>query len=138
MILTTYEILKMNNRSINMKKVNAVRSAKTAAMIDFLKALETGEGDYGGFGSFNIKKVRLVELNSYRAMKIAAYFDKRISKKHLSIFSKDTNYVYRLTYADIDAYLKEYDKELRFYCRFYIQSYVNDALTEFDKITNND
>lgn len=128
----------MSSRSENMRKVNAVRSAKTAAMIDFLKALETGEGDYGGFGSFSIKPIRKGQLNSYRAMKIAAYFDKRISKKHLSVFSKDTNYVYRLTYADIYAYLKEYDKELRFYCRFYIQSYVNDALTEFNKITNND
>lgn len=128
----------MTDRVTNIKKVNAVRSAKTAAMIDFLLALETGEGDFGGFGSFNIKTIRAGQLNSYRAMKIAAYFDKRISKKHLSLFSKDTNYVYRLTYADIYAYLKEYDKELRFYCRFYIQSYVNDALTEFNKITNND
>lgn len=119
---------------MNMKKVNAVRSAKTAAMIAFLQAIETGEGDYGGFSGFNIKTIRSGQVNSYRAKRIAAYFDKSISKKHLSVFSKNANYVYKLTNADIDSYLKEYDKELRFYCKFYIQSYVNDALIAF---TNN-
>ena len=121
-----------------MKKVNAVRTAKTAAMIDFLLALETGEGDYGGFNEFNIRQLKIGQLNSYRAKKIANYFDRSISKKHLSIFSKDANYTYQLTNSDINSYLKEYDKELRFYCMFYIQSYVNDALTQFDKIVNND
>lgn len=127
----------MTKRSTNMKKVNSVRSAKTAAIIDFLLAIETGEGDYGGFGVFNIKTIRSGQLNSYRAQKIANYFDKSISKKHLSIFSKNATYTYQLTNADIAAYLKIYDKELRFYLNFYIQSYVNDALIEFDKVMDN-
>lgn len=128
----------MNSRVTNMKRVNAVRSAKTAAMIDFLSALETGEGDYGGFNSFNIETIRSGQLNSYRANKILNYFDKSISKKHLAIFSKDVNYSYQLTNADIADYLKKYDRELRFYLDFYIQSYVNDMVIRFDKTINND
>lgn len=115
----------MNNRSTNMKKVNAVRSAKTTAMIGFLMALETGDGDYGGFRDFKIKTMSVGQLNSYRAKKIANYFGENISKKHLSIFSKDTNYIYKLTNSDIAAYLDKYDKELRFYLNFYIQSHIN-------------
>ena len=65
------------------------------------------------------------------------HFDKSISKKHLSIFSKNATYTYQLTNADIAAYLKRYDKELRFYLNFYIQSYVNDAVIEFDKVMDN-
>ncbi len=128
----------MTSRVTNMKRVNAVRSAKTAAMIDFLFALESGEGDYGEFREFNIKVLKAGQLNSYRANKIANYFDKSISKKHLAIFSKDANYTYQLTNADIASYLKKYDKELRFYLDFYIQSYVNDALIAFDKTINDD
>ncbi len=127
----------MTNRVTNIKKVNAVRSAKTAAMIDFLSALESGEGDFGGFNEFNIKTIEVGQLNSYRANKIANYFNKSISKKHLSIFSKDADYTYQLTNADIAAYLKIYDKELRIYLDFYIHSYINDALIAFDEIINN-
>lgn len=123
----------MISRVTNMKRVNAVRSAKTTAMIDFLSALESGEGDYGGFNSFNIETIRSGQLNSYRANKILNYFDKSISKKHLAIFSKDVNYSYQLTNADIADYLKKYDRELRFYLDFYIQSYINDVLAQFDK-----
>jgi hypothetical protein len=128
----------MTDRVTNMKRVNAVRSAKTAAMIDFLSALESGEGDYGGFNSFNIETIRSGQLNSYRANKILNYFDKSISKKHLAIFSKDVNYSYQLTNGDIADYLKKYDRELRFYLDFYIQSYVNDVVIRFDKTINND
>lgn len=128
----------MTSRVTNMKRVNAVRSAKTAAMIDFLSALESGEGDYGGFNSFNIETIRSGQLNSYRANKILNYFDKSISKKHLAIFSKDVNYSYQLTNGDIADYLKKYDRELRFYLDFYIQSYVNDVVIRFDKTINND
>lgn len=127
----------MTSRVTNMKRVNAVRSAKTAAIIDFLRALESGKGDYGGFVEFNINKMNVGQLNSYRANKIVNHFDKSISKKHLSIFSKNATYTYQLTNADIAAYLKRYDKELRFYLNFYIQSYVNDALIEFDKVMDN-
>ena len=127
----------MISRVTNMKRVNAVRSAKTAAMIDFLSALESGEGDYGGFNSFNIETIRSGQLNSYRANKILNYFDKSISKKHLAIFSKDVNYSYQLTNGDIADYLKKYDRELRFYLDFYIQSYVNDVVIRFDKTINN-
>lgn len=123
----------MNDRSTNIKKVNAVRSAETVAMIDFLMALETGEGDYGGFSEFNIKKrMNIGQLNSYRAQKIAAYFNKNVSKKHLLIFSKDKDYVYRLTNSDIATYLEEHDKELRSYYNFYVRSYINNALSEFN------
>lgn len=128
----------MTDRVTNMKRVNAVRSAKTAAIIDFLLALESGEGDYGGFIEFNINKINIGQLNSYRANKIANHFNKNISKKYLSIFSKDANYTYQLANADIANYLKKYDKELRFYLNFYIQSYVNDALTVFDKTISNE
>ena len=121
----------MTSRVTNMKRVNAVRSARTAAMIDFLSALETGEGDFGGFESFNITKMNFGQLNSYRANKILNYFDKSISKKHLAIFSKSGNYTYQLTNADIATYLKKYDKELSSYLDFYIQSYMNDVLIEF-------
>ena len=128
----------MSNRSSNMRKVNAVRSAKTTAMIDFLMALETGEGDFGGFSEFNIKKqIAIGQLNSYRANKILNHFDKSISKKHLAVFSKDTNYTYKLTNADIAVYLKRYDKELKFYLDFYVQSYINDALSRFNDEANN-
>lgn len=123
----------MASRVTNMKRVNTVRSAKTAAMIEFLSALESGEGDYGGFNSFNIKTIRSGQLNSYRANKILNHFDKSISKKHLAIFSKDVNYSYQLTNSDIADYLKKYDRELRFYLDFYIQSYINDVLAQFDK-----
>lgn len=126
----------MTDRVTNIKRVNAVRSAKTAAMIDFLSALETGEGDYGGFGEFNIIRMNTGQLNSYRANKILNYFNKSISKKRLAIFSKYANYSYQLTNADIADYLKKNDKELRFYLDFYIQSYVNDALAQFDKAMN--
>ena len=127
----------MSNRSSNMRKVNAVRSAKTTAMIDFLMALETAEGDFGGFSEFNIKRqMSIGQLNSYRANKILNHFDKSISKKHLAVFSKDTNYTYKLTNADIAVYLQEYDKELKFYLDFYIKSYINDALTLFDVTTH--
>lgn len=128
----------MTDRVTNIKKVNAVRSAKTSAIIGFLQALECSEGDYGGFDSFNIKAIKSGQLNSYRANKIANYFNKSISKKHLAIFSKDTNYSYQLTNDDIATYLKKYDKELRFYLDFYIQSYVNDVLITFDKTINNE
>lgn len=128
----------MTDRVTNIKRVNAVRSAKTAAMIDFLSALETGEGDYGGFGEFNIIRMNTGQLNSYRANKILNYFDKSISKKHLSIFSKDANYSYQLTNDDIATYLKKYDKELRFYLYFYIQSYINDVLIAFNKTISNE
>lgn len=123
----------MTSRVTNMKRVNAVRSAKTAAMIDFLQALESGKGDYGGFDEFNIKTIRSGQLNSYRANKILNFFDKSISKKHLAIFSKSANYSYQLTNADIADHLKRYDKELRFYLDFYIQSYIKDVLAQFDK-----
>lgn len=126
----------MTDRVTNIKRVNAVRSAKTAATIDFLSALESGEGDYGGFGEFNIIRMNTGQLNSYRANKILNYFNKSISKKHLAIFSKDANYSYQLTNADIANYLKKHDKELRFYLNFYIQSYVNDALAQFNKAMN--
>lgn len=128
----------MTCRVTNMKRVNAVRTAKTAAIVGFLQALESGEGDYGGFRSFNIEKLNIGQLNSYRANKIANYFSKNISKKHLTIFSKSANYVYQLTNADIADYLKKHDKELRFYLDFYIQSYVNDVVINFDKTINND
>ena len=127
----------MTDRVTNIKRVNAVRSAKTAAIIDFLWALETGEGDYGGFRSSGIEKLNIGQLNSYRANKIVNYFDKSISKKHLAIFSKDANYSYQLTNDDIATYLKKYDKELRFYLDFYIQSYINDVLTELDRANSN-
>ncbi len=127
----------MTDRVTNIKKVNAVRSAKTAAIIDFLSALECGEGEYGGFDSFNIKVISSGQLNSYRANKIVHYFNKSISKKHLAIFSKNANYSYKLTNYDIAIYLKKYDKELRLYLDFYIQSYVNDVLITFDKTINN-
>lgn len=121
---------------MNMKKVNAVRSAKTAAMIAFLQAIETGEGDYGGFSGFNIKTIRSGQVNSYRAKRIAAYFDKSISKKHLAVFSKSADYTYRLTSKDITDFLIKNDKQLRFYLDFYIQSYVNDVLSKFHDETN--
>jgi len=128
----------MTDRVTNIKKVNAVRSAKTAAMIDFLSALESGEGDFGGFDEFNIVRMNIGQLNSYRANKILNYFDKSISKKHLAIFSKDVNYSYQLNNDDIATYLKKYDRELRSYLDFYIQSYVNDVLITFDKIISNE
>lgn len=133
--LGSYE---MASRVTNMKRVNAVRSAKTAAMIEFLSALESGEGGYGGFNSFNIKTIKSGQINSYRANKILNYFDKSISKKHLAIFSKDVNYSYQLTNTDIADYLKKYDRELRFYLDFYIQSYINDVRVEFDKTINDE
>ena len=130
----------MSNRSTNMHRVNAIRSAKTAAMIDFLTALETGDGDFGSFREFNIKNIIVInnQLNSYRAKKILNYFDKSISKKHLAVFSKSADYTYRLTNKDITDFLIKNDKQLRFYLDFYIQSYVNDALTLFDMTANDD
>ena len=129
----------MSNRSLNMRKINAVRSAKTTAMIDFLMALETGEGDFGGFSEFNIKKQMTIgQLNSYRAKRILNHFDKNISKKHLAVFSKHASYTYKLTNTDIAVYLKTYDEELKFYLAFYMQSYVNDALIAFDMTISDD
>lgn len=121
-----------------MHRVNAIRSAKTAAMIDFLTALETGEGDFGGFREFNIKNIIVInnQLNSYRANKILNYFDKSISKKHLAVFSKSADYTYRLTSKDITDFLIKNDKQLRFYLDFYIQSYVNDVLSKFNDEVN--
>lgn len=121
-----------------MHRVNAIRSAKTAAMIDFLTALETGEGDFGGFREFNIKNIIVInnQLNSYRANKILNYFDKSISKKHLAVFSKSADYTYRLTSKDITDFLIKNDKQLRFYLDFYIQFYVNDVLSKFNDEVN--
>lgn len=120
-----------------MHRVNAIRSAKTAAMIDFLMALETGEGDFGSFREFNIKeRLAINQLNSYRANKILNYFDKSISKKHLAVFSKSADYTYHLETKDITAFLIENDKQLRFYLDFYIQSYINDVLSKFNDEVN--
>lgn len=123
-----------------MRKVNAVRSAKTTAIIDFLIALETGEGDFGGFKEFNIKNIIVInhQLNSYRANKILNHFNKNISKKHLAVFSKSADYTYRLTNKDITDFLIKNDKQLKFYLNFYIQSYANNALRLFDMTTNNE
>ena len=127
----------MSNRSTNMHRVNAIRSAKTAAMIDFLIALETGDGDFGGFRGFNInERLAINQLNSYRANKILNFFDKSISKKHLAVFSKSADYTYRLTTRDITDFLIKNDKQLRFYLDFYIQSYVNDVLSKFNDEIN--
>ncbi len=81
------------------------------------------------FSSFNIEIIRLNELNSYRAKRIAAYSDKSIDKKHLSVFIKNANYFYKKINADIYFYIKE--------LLFYIHNYVDDVLIEFHKTINN-
>ncbi len=98
----------MTSRSLNMKRVNKLRSAEVAAMLDLLIALDSGSsGDFDGFHSFNISSSGQLkgQINSYRAEKIAKLLGKTVSKKHLKIFSKPSDYDYSMTSKEVDEFV---------------------------------
>ncbi|MFK3869380.1 hypothetical protein ACI2IV_13065, partial [Psychrobacter faecalis] len=67
-------LFKLNNRSKNIKRVTATRSAAVKAMLSLLRDLDTGNGgDLEGFEYYGIKDSYKMEgrINSYRAQKIA-------------------------------------------------------------------
>lgn len=139
---TDLELLMINKRSINMKRVSATRSAEVKAMLDLLRELDKGgDGDLEGFNYYGIKHNLAMKnrINSYRAQKIANAIGKNISKSHLMKFSKDKDLmiVKDFTFKDekkmsvnefldinIDALIKYYSVIKSFY--------INNALFELD------
>jgi hypothetical protein len=132
----------MNNRSKNMKRVSATRSAEVKAMLSLLYDLDEGnEGDLEGFESFGIKDSYKMKgrINSYRAQKIANKLGKNISKTHLIKFSKDK---YLLIINDsiyndkdslsIDGFLDVNSDALIRYYSVIKSFYINNALLELD------
>ena len=96
----------MDNRRRNMQRYNAIRSARVEAMIDMIKDL-----DHGGYelSSLGIRDSYILEgqINSYRAMQIAQYFNVNVSKSKLTQFSKPKDNEYRLTASELISYIDE-------------------------------
>ena len=123
-------VLKMTSRSVNMKRINKLRSAEVTAMLDFLIALDNGsDGDFDGFNSFNIESSELLkgQINSYRAEKIAKLLGKTVSKKHLKILSKPVGYNYLMTSKEVDKFV---NSNLQGFTNYWIYSkgvYLNNV-----------
>jgi hypothetical protein len=135
-------LFKLNNRSKNIKRVTATRSAAVKAMLSLLRDLDTGNGgDLEGFEYYGIKDSYKMEgrINSYRAQKIANRLGKNISKKHLVDFSKDRDLLAKndLAYSGKDSLnINEFldinsDALIQYY--LVIKSfYISNALSELD------
>lgn len=121
----------VNSRSKNMKRVNAIRTSETNAMLDLLDDLENcRHGDYPDFNYWYIGEYQQFknQLNSYRAQKIAKYLGKNISKNKLLRYSKPLDYQYRITNADIETWLNKYGEKLRKYWEFHKQVFIQNYL----------
>lgn len=132
----------MNNRSKNMKRVVATRSAEVKAMLNLLQDLDEGnEGDLEGFESYGIRDSYKMKgrINSYRAQKVANKIGKNISKTHLVKFSKDSDLLIINDFADsnknglsIDEFLDINSDALIRYYSVIKRLYINDALLKLD------
>lgn len=132
----------MNNRSKNMKRVSATRSAEVKAMLDLINDLDEGnEGDLEGFEHYSIRDSYKMKgrINSYRAQKIANKIGKNISKSHLIKFSKDKHLLIINDFADsnkdglsIDEFLDINSNALIKYYSVLKSFYINNALSELD------
>lgn len=136
----------MNNRSKNMKRVNATRSAEVQAMLALLLELNNGTGgDFDGFAKFGIQYSGQMRgrINSYRAQKIAKYLGKNISKGHLvDLFAKKKRTlieedlsVYEGNHKkmSVDEFITMNGRGLLLYWQYSKGFYIANALRELDK-----
>lgn len=142
----------MNNRAINMKRVNATRSAEVQAMLALLVELDNGtDGDFDGFEKFGIKYSRQMRgrINSYRAQKIAKYLGKNISKGYLvDLFSKGKTTLIKKDLSvymegsqsykkmSVDEFIEVNGRGLLLYWQYSKGFYITNALRELDKNNN--
>ncbi len=124
------DLIKMANRSTNMKRVNKLRSAEVTAMLDLLGELDNGtHGDFGGFDSFGIESSRQLkgQINSYRAEKLSKLLGKSVSKMHLIGFAKNANYDYSMTSQDFNRFIDSNLEGFKCYWYFSKNVYINNV-----------
>ena len=97
----------MDNRRRNMQRYNAIRSARVEAMIDMINDIDHGGYELRSLGIRDNSRLE-GEVNSYRAMQIAQYFNVNVSKGRLTRFSKPKDHQYRLTASELINYINEH------------------------------
>lgn len=97
----------MDNRRRNMQRYNAIRSARVEAMINMINDIDHGAYELGSLGIRDSYRLE-GEVNSYRAMQIAQYFNVNVSKGKLTQFSKPKDHQYRFTASELINYIDEH------------------------------
>lgn len=94
----------MDNRRRNMQRYNAIRSAHVEAMINMINDIDHGAYELRSLGVRDSYRLE-GQVNSYRAMQIAQYFNVNVSKSKLTQFSKSKDNEYRLTASELINYI---------------------------------
>ena len=117
---TKYEVF-MDKRKLHMQRYNAIRSARVEAMLEMLNAIDHGAPELEYLTGKDDNYILERQLNSYRAMKIAQYFDVNVSKGKLTRFSKPKNHHYELTAKELMKYIDENNDAFQNYWEWYLQ-----------------
>lgn len=118
----------MDKRRRNMQRYNAIRSAKVRAMVEMISTIDHGANEIDELGVYDGYRLER-QVNSYRAMQIAQYFNVNVSKSKLIQFSKPKGHRYDFTAAQLMDYISEHYDAFVNYWEWFRQA----ALMEVDR-----
>ncbi len=121
----------MDKRKLHMQRYNAIRSARVKAMLNMLNAIDHGAPELEVLTGRDDNYILEDQLNSYRAMKIAQYFEVNVSKSKLTRFSKPKDHHYNLTAKCIMEYIEENYDAFQNYWGWYIQPAIRKVEDEY-------
>ena len=96
----------MDKRRRNMQRYNAIRSSRVQAMINMINTIDHGGNELEVLGVYDGYRLE-GEVNSYRAMQIAQYFNVNVSKSKLIQFSKPNDHSYDFTASELMDYISQ-------------------------------
>ena len=118
----------MDKRRKNMQRYNAIRSSRVEAMINMLNTIDHGGNELEVLGVYDGYRLE-GEVNSYRAMQIAQYFNVNVSKSKLIQFSKPNDHKYDFTASELMDYISQRYEAFLNYWEWFRQA----ALLEVDR-----
>ena len=120
----------MDNRRRNMQRYNAIRSARVEAMIDMINDIDHGAYELASLGVRDSYRLE-GQINSYRAMQVAQYFNVNVSKSKLTQFSKPKDNEYRFTASELINYIDEHFDAFINYWEWFRQPAIRRATEKY-------
>lgn len=120
----------MDKRRKNMQRYNAIRSSRVHGMIDMINTIDHGGNELDVLGVYDGYRLE-GEVNSYRAMQIAQYFNVNVSKSKLTQFSKPKDHRYDFTASELMDYIRQHDDAFLNYWEWFRQGALLDVKRKF-------